>query len=285
MLLVIFILIIAGKLIPFFIPEDNTDFSRWEGEVKTYLDKTENKISNQKAVIRETFDPNTTDSVRLTKMGVSKKVASTWIRYLRKGGRFREKEDIKKIFGMTSGLYEQLDSFILITPQSVSKFKQKIEYQRIKIGKVFSRDTLFHRSFVKKDKVNVGMVELNSTDSIQLLGIPGIGFVLASRIIRYRNLLGGFCTVSQIREVYGIKDDNFKVFSPYMTVDLSFVKTFNINFSVFGELGRHPYIGYKTAKKLLRLRDLKGKFLTPEDLSPVVTSDSLKRLAPYLKFS
>ena len=285
LLLVIFILIIAGKLIPFFIPAQKTDFSKWESEVKTYLAEAEKIIPGQKTAIPESFDPNTIDSVSLTKMGISQKVAGNWVRYLSKGGRFREKEDIKKIFGMTSALYGQLDSFIVITAQSTSQLPAKIESSRIKSEKGFRSDALIQRSFVRKDKENVGVQELNSTDSIRLLSIPGIGSVLASRIIRYRNLLGGFYSVSQIREVYGIRDDNFQMVSPYLTVDPSVVRTFNINFSVIGELGHHPYIGYKTAKRLLRLRDIKGKFLAPEDLAPVVTSDSLKRLVPYLKFS
>ena len=129
------------------------------------------------------------------------------------------------------------------------------------------------------------MLEINNTDSISLLKIPGIGPVLASRIIRYRNLLGGFYAVTQLNEVYGMNRENTPAVAACLTVNRSNLKIFNINFSTIQELGRHPYIGYRTARKLLRLRDKKGKFLSADDLSSVVAPDSLTRLTPYLKFT
>jgi len=131
----------------------------------------------------------------------------------------------------------------------------------------------------------VDIQELNSTDSLHLLDIPGIGPVFASRIIRYRNLLGGYYAVAQLKEVYGLKEDNFNAVSQYFTADESTLVRFNINFSTVRELGRHPYVGFRTAQKICKLRDKTGKFSSPDNLSPVMTGDSLKRLVPYLKFT
>ena len=58
------------------------------------------------------------------------------------------------------------------------------------------------RSFYQpysSDKFPKGtVVELNSADSTTLRRVPGIGPVFASRIVRFRSLLGGFYTVSQL---------------------------------------------------------------------------------------
>jgi len=286
LLLIIFLLIITGELIPFFIPPQTSDFSKWEGEVSTYLRQTEKKMTPvEKELTLFPFDPNNIDSLSLIQMGLPEKVVANWVRYLRKGGKFRDKEGVKKIFGMTESFSDQLDSFMLFTSETHRDFKVVSKKSLFKEDKAFKRDTFAHQIFVKKEKHPVAALELNSADSVQLLQIPGIGSVLSSRIIRYRNLLGGFYVLSQLREVYGLNDVNYPVVSTCLTVDPSTVKTFNINFSTLKEMGHHPYIGYKTARKLLRLRDQKGKFQIPEDLSPVVTSDSLKRLTPYLKFS
>ena len=285
LLLIIFVLILIGKMIPWFIRDDPTNLSVWENEVSTYLTGTGNRNSGQKPLNLRVFDPNKVDSLGLVDMGLPLNLVTNWVRYLDRGGRFRNKADVKKIFGMTSQLFGQLDTFITIPVMSAATFKPPGENFKVKSPGRFKRDTIFQPNHTRKGKPGEITLELNSADSTNLLKIPGIGPVLASRIVRYRNLLGGFNNLSQLKEVYGLGEANIPTISACLTVDPSGLKTFNINFATIQELGRHPYIGYKTARKLVRLRDKKGRFLSPDDLSPVVTSDSLTRLIPYLKFS
>ena len=285
LLFVIFVLIIIWKMIPFFIPEDKPDFSKWDAEVNAFLSKSEEKIPVRLALHPVPFDPNEVDSVGLVNMGLPPKLAANWAKYVLKGGRFRNKDGVKKIFGMTPELFEQLDSFIVIPLANNSFVKTWGDTPEIKSRKEYKRDTIIREAFAKKEKPRVMMLELNSTDSLHLLAIPGIGPVFASRIIRYRNLLGGYYAVSQLREVYGMREDNFNAVSQYFTANPSVLKTFNINFATIQELGRHPYVGFKTARRIFKLRDEKGKFTSSNDLSSVVAEDSLKRLVPYLKFA
>jgi competence protein ComEA len=285
LLLIIFILIVVRILIPHFIPAEKTDFSKWEAEVNTYLANTNKQIPEDRSLHLIAFNPNEVDSASLAEMGIPSKVVVNWMRYLEKGGRFRDKEGVKKIFGMTTGLFERLDSFISIPQVKVSNVNAGPNAFIVKAKNEYRHDTIFRQSFSKSKKEHISVVELNNTDSIHLVEIPGIGPVFASRIIRYRNLLGGYFAVDQLREVYGMRAENFIALAKYLTVDPSSLKTFNINFSTIQELGHHPYIGFKTARKIFRLRDKIGKFSSPEDLSTVVASDSLKRLIPYVKFT
>jgi len=285
LLVVIFILIVVGKLIPRFIPSETTDFSKWEAEVNAYLENSKKKIPEEKPLQLVVFNPNEVDSASLTEMGVPSKVAANWSKYLAKGGRFRDKEGVKRIFGMTSALYEQLDRFILIPQASVSKVGEGKNASLVKPRNEYKRDTIFPKYITKSKKERVSVLELNNADSVHLLEIPGIGPVFASRIIRYRNLLGGYYSVGQLKEIYGMREENFTAVAQYFTADPLLLKIFNINFATIQELGRHPYIGFRTARKICNLRDKKGKFSSPEDLSAVVASDSLKRLIPYVKFT
>ncbi len=285
LLMIIFLIILSGTMIPLFIPKAEPNFSAWKGEIDAYLTKSENKISSVKELNPVPFDPNKVDSATLATIGLPVKLANNWLSYLSHGGRFRDKEGIKKIYGMTSGLFEQLDRFIVFPAENrVFSNSGGANYQP-KAGKGDKRDTLFRSGYEKKAKPVVLIQELNRADSINLLKIPGIGSILASRIIRYRNLLGGFYDVSQIREVYGFRGENFQAVSPFLSVDATLVKALNVNFSTVQDLGRHPYIGYRTARKLIRQRDKNGMFLSAADLSESVGSDSLKRLIPYLQFS
>lgn len=287
LLTVIFSLILIGKLIPVFFPTEKTDFSKWEEEVDNYFSKAKEKekIPSEFPVILTAFDPNVVDSIGLAKMGVPVKVGSNWMKYLQKGGRFRNKDEVKKIFGMTPSLFGRLDSFMVIQPTNIRTLKVNentvFDQSRVRIKK----DTFEHEPVEKPVKKQVSVLELNSVDSIQLLEIKGIGPVFASRIVRYRNLLGGYSAVSQLKEVYGMKPENFEALSSCFTVDPSAIKTFNINFSTVQELGRHPYIGFKTARKIFKLRDQKGKFYSTDDLSGLVSADTLQMLTPYLRFA
>ena len=66
-------------------------------------------------------------------------------------------------------------------------------------------------SFPRTEKFPRGtLVELNMADTTTLKKVPGIGPVFANRIVKYRNLLGGFYAVSQLREVYGIDEETIK---------------------------------------------------------------------------
>ncbi|NEW82232.1 MAG: helix-hairpin-helix domain-containing protein [Mariniphaga sp.] len=285
LLVIIFFLIVVGKLIPRFIPSEKTDFSKWEAEVNAYLKTAKKQIPEEKPLQIVVFNPNEVDSARLTEMGVPSKIAANWLKYLEKGGRFRDKEGIQRIYGMTSALYEQLDSFILIPQTSVSKAREGKNANFEKPITQYKRDSIFPKYLPKSKKERVSALELNNADSVQLLEIPGIGPVFASRIIRYRNLLGGYYNVGQLKEIYGMREENFTAVAQYFTADPTSLKIFNINFATVKELGRHPYIGFRTARKICNLRDKKGKFSSQEDLSAVVASDSLKRLIPYVKFT
>lgn len=285
LLLVIFLLILFGKLIPLFISSEKPDFSAWEAEVNTYLIKTEPQIAATLVLNLVSFDPNKVDSVSLSTMGLPERLSANWLKYLQHGGRFRDKEGVNKIYGMTPEIFEQLEPFILFSAQ-ISKISNTKGLNPInKSLKGYWKDTSAHTEYQRKEKIILSIQELNSTDSINLLKIPGIGSVLASRIIRYRNLLGGFYDISQIKEVYGLRSENFTSVSAFLRVDASVVKTLNINFSTVQDLGHHPYIGFRTARKLIRQRDKKGMFLSANDLSVSLGSDSLKRLIPYLRFS
>jgi len=126
------------------------------------------------------------------------------------------------------------------------------------------------------------MMEINTADSAQLESLPGIGPVLASRIVKYRRLLGGFYKVDQLKEIYGMSEELFGKSATRLNVDSQQIKKLDINFLSVSELGRHPYVGFKQARKLVNFRDKTGKFSASEEIVPLFTPDSLRRLIPYL---
>ena len=64
-----------------------------------------------------------------------------------------------------------------------------------------------------REKINI-----NTADAVMLESLPGIGPVLAERIVEYRQTYGPFRTIDQIKDVSGIGDATFAELEPWITV-------------------------------------------------------------------
>lgn len=130
-------------------------------------------------------------------------------------------------------------------------------------------------------------IELNKADSIALLALPGIGPVFAGRIVKYRALLGGFCKVEQLSEIYGMKQETLELVTPLVVLDITGLEKLPINNSGFRELLRHPYLEYKDVKALVHYMDTEGGIASVEDirLNCLLADSTLERMAPYIDFT
>lgn len=130
------------------------------------------------------------------------------------------------------------------------------------------------------------IVELNSADTTILKKVPGIGSTFANRIIKYRNLLGGYYSVAQLREVYGIDDEKYAQLAIWFEADTSAIQKRPINQLSFEALSRHPYLSYKQARVIIRMRERKGNLSGWEmfELVEEFTEPDKARLAPYFSF-
>ena len=140
--------------------------------------------------------------------------------------------------------------------------------------------------FPKTAKLAAGeTIFLNTADTAEWKKIPGIGNTFAARIVKYRNLLGGFVSVEQLREVYGIDNELFSRISLYIQADENFEKL-QINKLEFRELLRHPYLNYKQVRAIVYLRKKKGNVASIHELAMLdeFTSEDIFRIEPYLEF-
>ena len=112
----------------------------------------------------------------------------------------------------------------------------------------------------------------------------GIGPALASRIIKYRNRLGGFVSTEQLKEVWGMPDSTFQYLKERLTVNEIKVAQLNLNTTDFETLRKHPYINYTFAKVIEAYRRQHGNFVSADDLKkiPVITDSIYRKLLPYV---
>ncbi len=224
-------------------------------------DAISRKVPVQTKVAKTTainFDPNTADIKILTASGFNKFQAKNIIKYREKGGVFHQPSDLLRIYGIDSTFYSSIENYIQISPQSENK-------------PVEVTPEIFH-------------VELNSADSIQLLKLNGVGPVFASRIIKYRNLLGGFYTKEQLLEVYNFSEETYVRIENNVSVDTTLLKKIRINFAGFTDLVRHPYLKKEQVKVVLDFRDKAGAYKTINQLNDkkLLDEKTFHRIKPYL---
>ncbi len=139
----------------------------------------------------------------------------------------------------------------------------------------------------KSDRyIKKSQIEINSCDSALLESLPGIGPVLSSRIIRYRKLIGGFVSVDQLKEVYGLTEETFKINQLRFYADSSLIRKIQINKTKYNDIIRHPYIKRDEVVNILKYRKLKGSINSLSEMidNKLISSETGKKIAPYLDF-
>ena len=143
------------------------------------------------------------------------------------------------------------------------------------------------QAYSKIEKYKEGtIVELNTADTTTLKKVPGIGSAFAKRIVSYRNLLGGYYSVIQLSEVYGIDEERYNSLVKWFSTDPLQISRLEVNRLSQDSLQRHPYIDYEQAKVIIQLRKQKGKISGWENLQLLneFTDSDKMRLLHYLSF-
>lgn len=216
------------------------------------------------------FDPNTIGREGWQQLGLPEKLISTIEKYKSKGGRFYKPEDLGKIYGLRKELYEKLLPYIIIEKNTAQK--NHPEPQTPENNKV-------------ERKAEIPKVDINLADTGTLVKLPAIGSKLAARIVLFREKLGGFYSVQQIAEVYGISDSAFKVIEPHLVMGNTALAKININTAEYEVLKSHPYIKGQLAAAIIQYRKQHQSFKSIEALKQIhLLTDALyTKLAPYLE--
>lgn len=135
--------------------------------------------------------------------------------------------------------------------------------------------------------VTVTIIDLNKCDSASLVTLPGIGPVLSARIIRYRNLLGGYAEVSQLREVYGLPEETYSRISARLSADREDVRKIIVNRADYRQLLCFPYFERYDVTAILKYRELQGKIESCDELvdNKILSREKADRVKCYLDFS
>jgi competence protein ComEA len=226
---------------------------------------SKNEVSNVVQPKFFPFDPNTTTDSDFKILGLSEKAITSLRNYQAKGGTFYNNEKFLSNYSIPQPLKDSLVNYINIKKENLYKKK----------------DTLALNSTPKVEiKVDLNRVTVEELDKIKWMSTPA-----AQRIIKYRESLGGFSNLGQLKEVWGIHDTFIAKFQNYLYLSSVYSKI-HINECVIDSIPRHPYIDKYRFRSVLLYRNNHGKFNDPSDLlkTKIYTKEEVDKLTPYLKF-
>ncbi len=230
-------------------------------EPKNYQESTKsekpNKMRHELRVELEPFSLDTVGEHYLELLGFSAKQAELVIRYRDMIGGYRTFEKFDECYAVDSVMAERLRPYIIFP---------EIEVQEVVVEKL--------------------PININKADSATLCMVRGIGPKSAQQIVRYRELLGGYCSVEQISELSVVTSENFEHILPQIYCDSAEIKKICINFAGLNEMKTHPYLSSRMLKQIINTRVLKGGWSTIQEMidDDIFTSEEAMRIAPYLDF-
>lgn len=245
--------------------------------------------SNKKAYKNFNFDPNTASVEQFEALGLPKFIAERIEKYRSKGGKFRKKEDFAKIYGLLPDTYERLEPYINL-PSADDESLRTPQAEATNIERVTAGSPIMEKPSESKEvnsKVNLKQpvrFDLNTGDTTDFMKIKGIGSGYAKRIIKFRDMLGGFVNAEQLRETYGLPPETVDELLKYGFIKNG-VRKFKVNQISVAEF-RHPYLKYHQAKAIISYREQHGNFKNAEDLKQIKVIDeaTILKIAPYLEF-
>ncbi len=307
------------------------------------------------------FNPNTASLDELTQLGLSSRTATTLIHYRERGGQFRRKEDLRKVYGISANDYDRLEDFIELdnetpawsnvgnrtkfrkdfsddektqiainlkpfdpntasesdllglgldekTVKNMLKYRANkgIFYKKEDLKKLYTFSDLDYlrlepyvqiadnqsitKTFLPTESKNIEtktnrIVDVNQATQEDLLQLRGIGSTFATRIITQRDKIGGFATIGQLKEVYGLPDSTLQSIAPYLKLTTPVYRKLHIN-KAGPDVLTHPYLTRKQAESLVRYRQNHGEFKNMTDLQQtgVFSEPNLEKLRPYISF-
>lgn len=210
------------------------------------------------------FDPNSLPAEGWQKLGIRDKTIKTILNFRNKGGRFRLPEDLGKIWGLPAADANRL-----------------IPYVRIEQKQVPFRD------FRKEERTEgKTVIDINTATAEEWESLPGIGTVLAGRIIKFRERLGGFISLEQVRKTYGISDSVYQRILPQLRLDTvaATTATIDLNTASVQQLTAKTGITGAIARAIVIYRKEYGPFQAVADLKKIVVISEavFQQISPHV---
>lgn len=285
--IILLILIVGRSFLPLVVKTKSNTNRNIADEVKAFSNSLEKIEEKSKANPKKTeeypvsalklssFNPNTLSREKWLAMNMDPHLVNTIKNYLEKGGHFYKKEDLIKIYGMSDEVYDALEPYIRIPKPAADNSKKEVSTSYTNIPDSVKK---------RKKQWKPITVDVNASDTVQMMRLKGVGAYYSRRILKFRDMLGGFTTKAQLLEVYGIDSARYLQFESQIQLNDTLIRKININEASLDQLKDHPYLDYYVAKSIVDRRIIHGKYKQLAEIKKIdlIHNDLYNRVKPYL---
>ena len=271
------LLIVVLQLAYFFVdfsvvPKDDEQKQKWlslQSEVDSLKNTSKNK--SEKIFL---FNPNFITDYKGYKLGMSVAEIDRLLEFRKTNQFVNSADEFQKVTKISDSLLNVISPLFKF-PDWVNNRKEKKEYEKFP-----------SKAFAKKEKII--LIDINQATKEDLIKIYGIGEAISLRILKQKEVLGGFVSMDQMSDVWGLSPeviDNLN--SHFKIISLPEFKKIDVNNASLKELSQFYYFRYALAKEIITYRSMNGDFKNIEDLTKIkgFPVDKAKTIALYLDFN
>ena len=231
------------------------------------------------------FNPNTLTEEEWLQMGLTDRQVRSIMNYRAKGGKFYSKSDVAKLYTISEEEYALLEPFIVLPEVSRGKNTKSTSQSGVSTGST-SEPGSTSATTASSERKAIPTIDLNTVDSTALVELPQIGGYTASRILAFRDKLGGFIDKEQLRDVKGMDSARFNAIQPYIIIGEADLRKIDVNRADFKTLVGHPYLNYEQVKRIFNQREKRGMIKNWAQLQALIKDDGEVNplLEHYLKY-
>lgn len=217
------------------------------------------------------FNPNFITDFKGYKLGMSVSEIDRLLAFRKNNKYVNSAEEFQAVTKVSDSLLATISPYFKF-PDWVANKKNKFE--------VYEK-----QSFAKKEKIVV--IDINEATQEDLVKIYGIGPGLSERILKQKEILGGFVSMEQMNDVWGLSPEVIEKLNAQFKVGVvPNVKKIKINDASVKELSQFPYFRYPISKEIVTYRSMNGGISNSEDLIKVkgFPVEKLKVIEKYLEY-
>jgi DNA uptake protein ComE-like DNA-binding protein len=272
----LFAIIIVAQLAYFFtdfssVSNDSPEKEKWLS-LQSEIDSMKQDKLNYGPKIYP-FNPNFITDYKGYKLGMSVPEIDRLLAFRKQNKYVNSPEEFQSVTKVSDSLLNVISPYFKF-PDWVQHKKEFKEYKSYP-----------NPAFAKKEKVVI--IDINKATQEDLIKIYGIGEAISLRILKFKESLGGFVSMEQMNDVWGLSPEVIEnLNSHFKVMTVPNVKKVDINNASIKELSQFPYFNYQLAKQIVTFRSMNGDFKNSDDLTKIkgLSIDKANIIALYLAF-
>ena len=185
------------------------------------------------------YNPNFITDFKGAKLGMSIKEIDRLLAFRKLGKFANSPEEFQKVTGISDSLLR------VMSPNF--KFPDWVVNKQNSTGATNSSKT--YEKYTKKEVLKV--LDINQATKEDLMKISGIGEALSDRILKQKEVFGGYVSMEQMNDVWGLSPEVLASLNQYFKITtLPKINKININNASIKELGSFYYYKLQCSLKL-----------------------------------